>query len=41
VALSNDDAFARASGAMRLRLDAASGRVRGAAGFWRSLFTTS
>lgn len=41
VALSNDDAFARASGATRVRLDAASGRVRGAGGFWRSLFTTS
>jgi predicted ABC-type transport system involved in lysophospholipase L1 biosynthesis ATPase subunit len=38
VALSNDDEFARASGARRLRLDAATGRVRGAGGFWRSLF---
>lgn len=41
VALSNDEPFARASGAMRLRLDAATGRVRGAAGFWRRLFTVS
>ena len=38
VALTNDDAFARASGGVRLTVDGASGRVRRSGAWWQRLF---